>query len=127
MQRRLLALALIFAVTAVPATTRAQIPNVHDTHFLTFDASVALPNGTTLAAGTYLFSWDPQTRVTRISSEDRATVYATLMTTPIERRNVTPKAHDVIIERSAANAPPMLRAWFCPGNPTGHQFAPLNK
>lgn len=103
----------------------AQFGNVHETHFLTFDAPIALPDGTVLPAGTYLFSWNPVQRVTRISSEDRSKMYATLQAIPIRRLNV--EEHDIVIERTSPNAPPTLKAWFCPGNPTGHEFTRFKK
>ena len=99
--------------------------NVHETHFLTFDAPINLPDGTALPAGTYLFSWNPTARMTRISSEDRSKVYAMLQAIPVRRVDV--REHDVVVERTAANAPPTLKAWFCPGNSTGHQFLPVKK
>ena len=103
----------------------AQFGTVHETHFLTFDAPITLPDGTALPAGTYLFSWLPVQRVTRISSEDRSKIFATLQAIPVRRADV--KEHDVVVERTAANAPPTLKAWFCPGNSTGHEFLSVKK
>ena len=125
MKRTLIAAVLLVGLSALAPASQAQVGNVHDTHFLTFDAPMALPDGTTLPAGTYLFSWNPNARVTRISSEDRSKVYATLLAIPVKRANVT--EHDVVIERTSANAPPTLKAWFCPGNSTGHEFASVKK
>ena len=102
-----------------------QMGNVHETHFLTFDMPIALPDGTTLPAGTYLFSWNAQQRVTRISSEDRSKIYATLQAMSVRRPAV--EGHDIIIERTSASAPPTLKAWFCPGNPIGHEFVTAKK
>lgn len=125
MRKTVIAAVVLIALTAFASPGWAQFGNVHETHFLTFDAPIALPDGTTLPAGTYLFSWNPGQRVTRISSEDRSKVYATLQAIPVIRANV--KEHDIVIERTSANAPPTLKAWFCPGNPTGHEFASVKK
>ena len=90
---------------------------------------MGLPDGTTLPAGTYLFSWDPRDRATRISSEDRSKVYATLLAIPVRRANVKDefKEHDIVVVRTSETAPPTLKAWFCPGNPTGHEFAAVKR
>ena len=127
MKKTLVAAVVLIGLSALasPGWAQSGFGNVHETHFLTFDAPIALPDGTTLPAGTYLFTWNSQQRVTRISSEDRSKVYATLQAIPVQRPNV--KEHDIVIERTSANAPPTLKAWFCPGNPTGHQFAAVKK
>lgn len=125
MKRTLIAAVVLIGLSVFVPPAWAQYGNVHQTHFLTFDVAMALPDGTTLPAGTYLFSWNPQGGVTRISSEDRSKIYATLQAIPVQRPNV--KEHDIVIERTSANAPPTLKAWFCPGNSTGHQFLPVKK
>lgn len=126
MKKTLIAAVVLVGLSALASPGWAQFTgNVHDIHFLTFDGPIALPNGTTLSAGTYLFSWNPQQRVTRISSEDRSRVFATLEAIPVQRPNV--KDHDIVIERTSASGPPTLKAWFCPGNATGHEFASVKK
>ena len=128
MRKSLLIAAAVLVVMGLPAFAPAgwaQFGNVHETHFLTFDAPINLPDGTALPAGTYLFSWLPVQRVTRISSEDRSKIFATLQAIPVRRLDV--KEHDIVVERTSANAPPELKAWFCPGNSTGHQFLPVKK
>lgn len=122
MKSAMIAGVVVIGLAAFLSSGRAQsgIGNVHEMHFLTFAAPIALPDGMTLPAGTYLFSWNQEQGVTRISSEDRSKVYATLQAIPVQRRDV--RQHDIVIERTATNTPPMLKAWFCPGNPTGHQF-----
>jgi hypothetical protein len=126
MKKTLIAAVVLIGLSAFASSGWAQMfGNVHETHFLTFDAPIGLPNGTTLPAGTYLFSWLPQQRVTRISSEDRSKLYATLQAIPVQRPSVD--EHNIVIERTSANAPPTLKAWFCPGNSTGHEFASAKK
>jgi hypothetical protein len=128
MRKSLLTAVAVLVFTGLPAfapASWAQYGNVHETHFLTFDAPINLPDGTALPAGTYLFSWNAGQSVTRISSEDRSKVYATLQAIPVQRPNV--KEHDIVVERTSASAPPTLKAWFCPGNSTGHQFLPVKK
>ena len=119
------ALCVFMGLPAFVPAGWAQFGNVHETHFLTFDAPINLPDGTTLPAGTYLFSWNPPARVTRILSEDRSKTYATLQAIPVRRVNV--KEHDIVVERTSTNAPPTLKAWFCPGNSTGHEFLSVKK
>lgn len=114
------ALACIGLTGPAPA---AWAQNVHRDHFLTFDTPVALPGNVMLPAGTYLFTF-PSTAagmgVTEILSRDRLTVFATLMTIPVERAEADQFA--VVLVRTSTNAPPTLKAWFCDRSRTGHEF-----
>ena len=128
MRKSAMTAAALFVFIGLPSIAPAgwaQFGNVHETHFLTFDAPINLPDGTTLSPGTYLFSWNPVQRVTRILSEDRSKTYATLQAIPVRRPDV--REHDIGVERTSANAPPPLKAWFCPGNSTGHEFLSAKK
>ena len=99
----------------------------HRDHTITFDEPVALVNGVTLPAGTYLFSFPTPSQfgVTRISSPDRSKVYATLST--ISRPRNTSSGFDVVlVSEGNANTPRTLKAWFCDGTKTGHEFVAQN-
>lgn len=100
--------------------------HAHEDHFLTFETAVALPNGVVLPAGTYLFKLpNRQHQLTQILSQDRTQVFATLQT--VATRRTTAKGSEVVLERTGADTIPRLRAWYCWGNPTGHQFLPIKR
>ena len=118
-----LALACIGVAGMAPA---AWAQGGHRDHFLTFDTPVVLPGHVTLPAGTYLFTFPSTatgTGVTEILSTDRLTVFATLMTIPVERAEA--ERFEVVLTRTSTNAPPTLKAWFCDRSRTGHQFVSL--
>ncbi len=94
----------------------------HQDHVITFDTPIALVNGVTLPAGTYLFSFPSpsQLGVTRITSQDRTKVYATLQTIP--KQSTTSGFDVVIITEGGTNGPRTLKAWFCDASKTGHEF-----
>jgi hypothetical protein len=116
------ALAALGFVFPQSAWTQSRVP--HQDHTITFDEPVALVNGVTLPAGTYLFNFPSpsQLGVTRIFSADRSKVYATLET--ISRQRTDSSGFDVVLvsEGTANNTPRTLKAWFCDGTKTGHEF-----
>lgn len=118
---RALAVAALLALFTQSAWTQSSV--LHQNHTFTFDEPVALVDGTTLPAGTYLFSFPSpgQTGVTRVSSPDRSKVYATLQT--ISKQRSTSSGFDVVfVTEGTANMPRTLKAWFCDGTRTGHEF-----
>ena len=95
----------------------------HQDHTITFDEPIALVNGVTLPAGTYLFSFPSpgQLGVTRVQSQDGSKIYATLET--ISRQRPSVSGFDVVlVTEGIANTPRTLKAWFCDGTQTGHEF-----
>lgn len=106
---------------APPTYAQPQVV-VHQDHFLTFDAPVSLPGGAVLPAGTYLFKFmiPSQPGVVQILSADRSTVYAALSAIPVRRKSAS--GYQVTFSETSGNTPPQLKAWFCDGNSTGHQF-----
>lgn len=113
----------VLGVTILPQSgwTQSRVP--HQDHTITFDEPVALVNGVTLPAGTYLFSFPSpsQLGVTRIFSTDRSKVYATLET--ISRQRTNSSGFDVVlVSEGTPNTPRTLKAWFCDGTKTGHEF-----
>lgn len=116
-----LAIAALGFVFPQNAWTQSRVP--HQDHTITFDEPVALVNGVTLPAGTYLFSFPSpsQLGVTRIFSADRSKVYATLET--ISRQRTNSSGFDVVlVSEGTPNTPRTLKAWFCDGTKTGHEF-----
>ncbi|MBY0493347.1 MAG: hypothetical protein K2Y23_03960 [Cyanobacteria bacterium] len=120
--RTLVFTALGFAVFA-PAVRAQTYVAPHQDHTMTFDTPVKLVTGTTLPAGTYLFSFpsSSQIGITRILSLDRSTVYAMLHTT--SRMRSSANGFDVVlVTEGSPGSPRLLKAWFCDGNKIGHEF-----
>ena len=124
--KKILVAALVFAglgVLASVSTAWAQSRTPHQQHTITFDEPVALVNGVTLPAGTYLFSFPSpsQLNVTQVLSPDRSKVYATLQT--ISRDRASSSGFDVVlVSEGPSGAPRTLKAWFCDRTKTGHEF-----
>ena len=112
------------SLAGLPQGAWAQINRApHQDHTITFDEPIALVNGVTLPSGTYLFRFPtPSLRgVTQIMSQDRSKVFATL-TTISKLRNTSSGFDVVLVSEGAGNAPRTLKAWFCDGTKTGHEF-----
>ena len=123
MKTLLAAFAVATLLAVFPQSGWTQSSVLHQNHTFTFDEPVALVNGVTLPAGTYLFSFPSpgQTGLTRIFSPDRSKVYATLQTISTQRS--TSGGFDVVlVSEGTANSPRTLKAWFCDGTKTGHEF-----
>ena len=90
---------------------------------LTFSQPVEIP-GQVLPAGTYWFKLLDSTSyrgVVQISSEDRRTVFATVMTASSQRLE---SAKDTTLEfaKRQAAGPAALVTWYFPGEVFGHEF-----
>lgn len=94
---------------------------------ITFNQPIQIP-GQVLPAGTYLFKLvsDDSLDVVQIFNSDRTHVYATLETIPIESQP-NPNDTTVALVEQGAGQPDVLRAWFYPGNETGHEFLYSNR
>lgn len=90
--------------------------------YLTFSGPVAIP-GVGLAPGTYLFRRPVETagNVIQVLSKDRAHVYAMVMTIPRERIKTTER-HEIVFGEAREGTPPPIKAWFLPGQFTGHEL-----
>lgn len=120
-----LAWGFVIALLGAALTSTGEAPQhvVHDDHFLTFETPVSLPNGVVLSAGTYLFKFpNKQRALAQVMSADQATLFATLQTFPARRANA--EGFEVVVDRTSRHGPPRLKAWYCAGNHTGHQFEP---
>jgi hypothetical protein len=123
--KKTLVAAVVFVALgfAGPQAGWAQGNIAHQDHTITFDTPVALVNGVTLPAGTYHFRFPSpsQVGVTQILNQDRSKVYTTLTTVSTQRSNWS--GFDVAtVTEGSPNTPPTLKAWFCDGNRTGHEF-----
>lgn len=117
--------ALVFTALGLvfPQEGQAQGGIPHQDHTITFDTPVALVNGVTLRAGTYHFRFPSpsQVGITQVLSEDRSKVYATLQT--ISKQRGSSNGFDVVlVTEGTRDTARTLKAWFCDGNKTGHEF-----
>ena len=116
MNRKLFVVVLALAfLTALPAARASE-----DTK-LTFSRSVQIP-GRVLAAGTYWFIVEnPGSQVVRIFSEDRSTLYATILTASAENQEPADQT-SITFAGQGAMHPQAIVTWFYPGRTIGHQF-----
>src|SRR5262249_24959539 len=80
--------------------------------------------GVAMPAGTYMFKLanaDGGRNVIQVLSEDGTKVYSTFFAVPDERLTPTDKP-TVTFEETPAGAPEVIKAWFYPGDPIGHEF-----
>ena len=112
--------AVTFSLASTPALAQSYI--VHQDHFLTFTETVALPGGIVLPPGRYLFRFakPSQPSVVQVMNDNRTTVYAALSTVPVRRAD--PAGYQLTFRESRADAPREIKAWFCEGSSTGHEF-----
>lgn len=90
---------------------------------LTFSQAVEIP-GRVLPAGTYWFRVLDSTSyrgVVQVSSEDRKTVFATLITANSQRLESADETTLQFAKRQSAG-PAALVTWFSPGEIFGHEF-----
>lgn len=111
------------ALMGLPASYAAAQPAHSDKTIFTFDGPVEVP-GATLPAGRYQFRLmdSPASRqIVQIWNEDRTKLFATTMT--VATRRLDPKG-DIVVKFASTEPgmPPAVKAWFYPGDVTGHQF-----
>lgn len=111
-------LALAF-LTILPAARASELDQATK---LTFSQSVQIP-GRVLPAGTYWFVTEPFTdsKIVQVFSEDRLTVYASILTASAEKRVPADETSITFAERGAME-PEAIVTWFYPGQSIGHQF-----
>jgi outer membrane protein OmpA-like peptidoglycan-associated protein len=117
--RKIMLVALLTAVMAT-LTPKARAQMLEETMKVTFSGPVELP-GEVLPAGSYIFELLDSGHFTRILSEDRTQVYATLATIPRERTEAQAEA-TVILGDSQKTGLEKVEAWFFPGDSTGSEF-----
>ena len=116
-----------FAVLGLALASLIVLPNAHASEIdqatkLTFSQSVQIP-GRVLPAGTYWFMVDPtpSSHIVRIFSQDRSTLYATLLTIPAENRDRSGETEITFADRGSMQ-PEAVVTWFYPGRADGHEF-----
>ena len=112
----LLAFTLIFELSAHADT-------LDQTTSIRFSESVEIP-GRILPAGTYLFrlaNVEGDRNIVQIFNSDGTALYATLMTIPIDRAEVTGHTTITLAEQGAGKRDVLLK-WFYPGSLTGNEF-----
>jgi hypothetical protein len=111
-----------FAMLAGSMVTTAYAQGTSDHRtFFTFSQPIHLP-GVTLPAGTYLFRLvDTGHNVVQVSSEDGEQTYGLFFSIPSERPDVawTP---EVQFHETPAGWAPAVKAWWYPGERTGHEL-----
>jgi len=91
--------------------------------FFTFSGPVAIP-GQVLPAGTYEFKLLNSTadrNTVQVFSKDEQHLYGTYFTIPEMRPEPTGEPAITFDERSG-DSPEAVKAWFYPGDETGHEF-----
>jgi hypothetical protein len=89
----------------------------------TFSGPVEIP-GQVLPAGTYIFKLADSSsdrNVVQVFNEDGTHLYGTFLAISDQRQYPADKPI-ITFEERAANSPEAVKAWFYPGDDTGHQF-----
>jgi hypothetical protein len=82
------------------------------------------PGAQVLPAGVYVFRLADSLsdrHVVQIFNQDESHIYATILTIPNRRLRATDKTVMTFAERAAGD-PQAIRAWFYPGETSGHEF-----
>lgn len=91
--------------------------------YFTFSAPVEIP-GAALPAGTYMFKLVDtlgDRNIVRVLSQDGTKVYSTFFTVRDDR--VTPADEPIVtFAETPSGSPEAIRAWFYPGDLSGHEF-----
>jgi hypothetical protein len=90
---------------------------------LTFSTPVQIP-GEVLQTGTYMLKlaeYGSDQNLVQIFNEGGTKLYATLMTVPTYRQNVTGNTTVILTERGSGE-PDALTNWYYPGEDIGHQL-----
>src|SRR5215510_4179440 len=113
---------LSLAALAFSASVKADAWNKKT--FVTFSQPVEVPGGVVLPTGAYVFKLldsASNRHIVQIFDEDQTHIYATVLTIPNYRLQVTGKTVITFVER-AAGEPQAIRAWFYPGDNFGQEF-----
>jgi hypothetical protein len=114
-----LGLGLALAFLVLPDARASEIDQATK---LTFSQSVQIP-GQVLRAGTYWFTVDPTpgSKIVRIFSQDRLTLYATLQTVSAQYLEPSKETEITFADRGSMQ-PEAIVTWFYPGRTIGHEF-----
>jgi len=121
-------LGLIIAVSLVVITMAAGLMAGNDVWnkktTMRFNEPFEVPGGQTLPAGTYVFKLldsSTEREIVQIFNEDQTHVYATILTIPNMRANMTEETV-VSFEERASGSPQAIKTWFHPNSKWGHEF-----
>jgi len=118
--RRVLAV-LGIALASLIVLSSAHASEIDQATKLTFSQSVQIP-GRVLPAGTYWFVVEPSSSgVVRIFSQDRLTLYATLLTISAEHLESEERTA-ITLSNGSSMQPEAIVTWFYPGRTSGHEF-----
>ena len=114
-----------FALLLALATTLpvAHASEANQATQLTFNQPIEIP-GQILPAGTYWFQLPTvgsNRDLVQIFNFDRTQIIASLITVPRERQEAT-DATEVDIAQKESDQSNVLKAWFYPGDTSGHEF-----
>jgi hypothetical protein len=107
----------------MPVLPAARADEVNQETKVTFNQAVQI-SGHVLPAGTYLFVLPNdinQHEVVSIFSPDHRKLYATVLTTYVERTQPTDNTAFTLAERGSA-IPEAIVTWFYPDRTVGHEF-----
>jgi len=110
-------------ITCVMMIQPARADEWNEQTKVTFGQAVEIP-GRTLPAGTYWFQLadaDSSRNIVQIFSENRSTLYATVMTVSSERMEPADETLLTFAEPESTGAPAIIK-WFYPGETIGHEF-----
>lgn len=124
MRKRILQLTTIsLLLLGVLLAPNARADEWDKTTIFTFSEPVQVP-GAVLPAGTYVFKLmdiPGERNIVQIFDADQSHLFATILTIPEYRTEVSDKTI-VTLEESFANQPKMLQSWFYPGDNYGQEF-----
>lgn len=90
---------------------------------LTFNAPVEIP-GRVLEPGTYVFKLlasQSDRNIVQVFSQDEKHLYGTFLTIP-EQRLQPAESTIITLDERPGDSPEAVKAWFYPGDETGHEF-----
>jgi hypothetical protein len=90
---------------------------------VTFSGPVAIPDQV-LPAGTYEFKLANSTgdrNIVQVFSQDEKHLYGTFLTIP-EQRSQPAESTIITLDERPGDSPEAVKAWFYPGDETGHEF-----
>ncbi len=117
------------SLTALAFSASAKAPNAKADDWdkktiVTFSQPVEIPGGIVLPAGTYVFKLLnslSNRHIVQVFNEDQTRVFATILSIPNYRLQVTDKTV-ITFGESAVGVPQAIRAWFYPGANSGEEF-----
>jgi hypothetical protein len=112
--------ATLLAASAVPQLRAGEFPNGNLTT-MTFSGPVEL-SGEALPAGTYVFKTLGDNRnIVEVMNADSNHLVALVNAIPVQANSIPGKT-EVELKPGAPDSPPVVHAWFTPGDSIGWEF-----